>query len=362
MSQLVLKVTFNEDVRRLKSGDLSSEQAIRMAVSQLYNMAAPEAQCMKMCYTDDEGDMCTLTEATLPDALKFAEDRGKVLRLQCTWGKSSESTKEVSPNPPDAMFLAACNEEGAKQHAEQEISSKSAHLPMGEGFVEPAKIIIAEAHVHLAQHLREMRSVATEARTAMREVRSSFQDQVARTVDGVVAAGACAQVHFDEASQNISDRFSCGVAELQASTSDARQHVSGLVTLQVEGMRAAVGRARRGRSEEFDVEPNLPDEVRSFHDSTAQEFADKVQVHISNLMCGARVAAANVRAKAKNVYTQTFEGDIIKSAFGFTTVVTAPDVSNASSSSDESSVEIESANAEVACDVPEDDMDDWCKF
>lgn len=342
MSQLVLKVTFNEDVRRLKSGDLSSERAIRMAVTQLYNIAAPEAQYFKMCYTDDEGDMCTLTEATLPDALKFAEESGKVLRLQCTWGKSWESTKEVS--------------------SEQEISSKSAHLPTGEGFVEPAKIMIAEAHGHLSQHVREMRSVANEARTAMREVRSSFQDQVARTVDEVIAAGACAQVHFNEASQNISDRFSCGVAELQASTSDARQHVSGLVALQVEGMRAAVGRARRGTSEESDVEPNLPDEVHSFHDSAAQEFADRVQVHISNLMCGARVAAANVRAKAKNVYTQTFEGDIIKSAFGFATVVTAPDVSNASSGSDESSVEVESANAQVACGVPEDDMDDWCKF
>jgi len=257
-----------------------------MAVAHLYSIESSQAQAFTMCYKDDEGDSCTLTEATLADCLSFAADSKNVLRLQCSW-------------PPGTLIESAiqsdCSEEQPKLNMEHETSC------------EADRVVAPESHGRITQ---EVESEAAEART--------LQDQVAQTVDDVIAAAAGARARFNETNQDLSERLARGVAELRASTSNVRTTGQDLSASMRGFMAQQVAKVRRGRPGKFD-EP-----LNSTHMGT-QEFADRVQVQISELAVGARAAAANVREKATAAYEQASEGDS-KSALGLAAAAAVPAV------------------------------------
>jgi len=238
-----------------------------------------------MCYTDDEGDSCTLTEATLADCLSFAADSKNVLRLQCSWPAGTLT---------ESAIQSECSEEQPELNMEQETSCKA------------ERGVASESHGRVTQ---EAESEA-EART--------LQDQVAQTVDDVIAAAAGARARFSETNQDLSERLARGVAELRASTSNVRATGQDFSASMRGFMAQQVAKVRRGRSGRFD-EP-----LNSTH-LGSQEFADRVQVQISDLAVGARAAAANVRAKATTAYEQASEGDS-KSALGLAAAAAVPAV------------------------------------
>jgi len=258
------------------------------------------------------------------------------------------------------------------------------------------------------------RSVATEARNAIFQATSPLLDKVMQTVDEAIAAGLGSEVNFSEPSQDVSDLLSHGFVELQAATSDVREHLSNSLRRFVKRACIVADTALSGRSEMCVVSTNSPDVMHNSCDLTAPEFPDKIQVHFCDLMFGARAMAVSVHARARNAYDQTSEMDV-KSALAFaaltaisiahtrsfvlavvaaTAIGAASLVSNASPSSDESSLQPGTTNAkvhpgetivacdvpqessveigfvfvechpggtEVACAMPEEDVDGWCK-
>jgi len=70
----LLKVAFGSDVRRLKldlpSGASTPEEVMRLmraAIAEGFGLAEGKAPTLRLKYTDDEGDLCTLTECTICD-------------------------------------------------------------------------------------------------------------------------------------------------------------------------------------------------------------------------------------------------------------------------------------------------------
>merc|ERR1712007_393040 len=143
-------------------------------------------------------------------------------------------------------------------------------------------------------------------------------DQVAQTVDDVIAAATGARSRISETSQDISERLARGVAELRASTSNVRTTGQDFSASMRGFVAQRVARVRSGRSRESDERLN----------STrlgSQEFADRVQVQISELAGEARATAANIRAKATTAYEQASEGDV-KSALSLAAAAAVPAV------------------------------------
>jgi len=93
-----LKIELQGEVRRLRGWpELEAEpsvEALRTAVCKLFDLDLEQKQVLALKYHDDDGDLCTLVEASLPDALSFASQRG-VLRVSATLKFSQESTNNV---------------------------------------------------------------------------------------------------------------------------------------------------------------------------------------------------------------------------------------------------------------------------
>merc|ERR1712137_99940 len=166
--------------------------------------------------------------------------------------------------------------------------------------------VASESHGRVTQ---EAESEA-EART--------LQDQVAQTVDDVIAAAAGARARFSETNQDLSERLARGVAELRVSTSNVRATGQDFSASMRGFMAQRVARVRKGRLRESDERPNSTP-------SGSQEFADRLQVQISELAGEARATAANMRARATTAYEQASEGDV-KSALGLAVAAAVPAV------------------------------------
>merc|ERR1719210_190543 len=73
MESRVVKVRFGDDIRRLMPNFLPSAgpeeilTTIRSAIQSSFGLEETTAATMVLKYTDDEGDLCTLTERTLED-------------------------------------------------------------------------------------------------------------------------------------------------------------------------------------------------------------------------------------------------------------------------------------------------------
>jgi len=118
-----VKVTHEGDTRRgklaINAGATAAEAfaAIRLSVFSLFGMSQSAAECMHVGYIDDEGDLCTLTVASIGDWALLAPEG--VLRLILT--KSTTASTRV-----DAGATCPPMELGAGLNAEP---SDTAHLP-----------------------------------------------------------------------------------------------------------------------------------------------------------------------------------------------------------------------------------------
>ena len=70
------------DVRRLRCFDaIPCFRQLESAIGHLYRLSPEEVAALKLKYPDEEGDLCTLCDATLPDALSKVLTSSAVLRL-----------------------------------------------------------------------------------------------------------------------------------------------------------------------------------------------------------------------------------------------------------------------------------------
>jgi len=109
-SNPTVKVCFGDDIRRLAVDlpeDTSEESAfaiIRSTVISRFGFSPAEAACLTLQYLDDEGDQCTLTEASMEDLACLAA--GQVWKLTAVLGGApvtgiaGASTGISSPPPP----------------------------------------------------------------------------------------------------------------------------------------------------------------------------------------------------------------------------------------------------------------------
>eukprot|EP00413_Alexandrium_margalefii_P044155 CAMPEP_0204602590 /NCGR_PEP_ID=MMETSP0661-20131031/56742_1 /ASSEMBLY_ACC=CAM_ASM_000606 /TAXON_ID=109239 /ORGANISM="Alexandrium margalefi, Strain AMGDE01CS-322" /LENGTH=154 /DNA_ID=CAMNT_0051613563 /DNA_START=75 /DNA_END=540 /DNA_ORIENTATION=- len=109
-----LKVNLDAEIRRLK-GCQTDLPAVREAVAGLYSLSSAEAQKLALQYEDDEGDLCTLTETTLPDAVAIAERLKHTLRIHCSRDGSLVRAAQKSSAPQAGAARAPMDEAEERQ-------------------------------------------------------------------------------------------------------------------------------------------------------------------------------------------------------------------------------------------------------
>jgi hypothetical protein len=127
---MIIKVDFEGDMRRISMTlpeDASSAeifQAIRTAVVQGFE--ADEATFPALKYRDDEGDLCTLVEASVEDMLESAQ--GGSLRLFASKPKASSPQDADREAPAEELVTeeAAAQEAAAREAAAQDAASEEA--------------------------------------------------------------------------------------------------------------------------------------------------------------------------------------------------------------------------------------------
>jgi len=109
-SSPTIKVRFGDDIRRIavelpeSSSEESAFAITRSTVISRFGFSPAEAACLSLQYLDDEGDQCTLTEASMEDLACLAA--GKVWKLTAVLcgapvtGIAGASTGISSPPPP----------------------------------------------------------------------------------------------------------------------------------------------------------------------------------------------------------------------------------------------------------------------
>lgn len=93
-----LKVEFQGERRRLKDwvpvGEEPTVPLVRSGVAQLFDMS-PELE-LKLQYTDNEGEVCTLTDMTLPDALCLSVESRTLRVMACELVAAAEADSSPS--------------------------------------------------------------------------------------------------------------------------------------------------------------------------------------------------------------------------------------------------------------------------
>jgi len=105
---LVVKVDLDGDIRRLRgwpvNGEAPTFDALCRDIGELY---CSPADGMRLSYRDDEGDVCALSEATLPDALELSQRAGRgVLKLMALRMPPAAAAAQSGADPM-AMETAA---------------------------------------------------------------------------------------------------------------------------------------------------------------------------------------------------------------------------------------------------------------
>jgi len=217
--QWTLKADLAGDIRRLKpwpsSGVEPSLAAARRAVGHLHGLAAEEYGSLVLRYQDDEGDLCTLTDASLPDALHLAtENSAGVLRLSVLREATPPQHEAATTRSPSTVAGAAAPAEevagqaaGARgdawatlrrftQHVQNEVRTTATELRAAASGPSGLREYSATLQGRLHDRMQEARTAATEARAAAASAYShaSQGDAKALGLAAAVAVPAAAAV------------------------------------------------------------------------------------------------------------------------------------------------------------------------
>mmetsp|Transcript_39190 Transcript_39190/g.124573 ORF Transcript_39190/g.124573 Transcript_39190/m.124573 type:complete len:339 (-) Transcript_39190:215-1231(-) len=224
-----LKVELNGELRRLRHWPAEGQEvtvaAVRAAIGRLYNLDSEASAMLVLKYKDDEGDVCTLTEHTLPDALFLATKSARTLRLMCALGCQAGSTIAAAARADSTGALEASTANGPSLEPTQ---------PPTEGDPES---LAAMVRSQISRRADEARAGVAELHAAamqpggLREYSATLQGRLAERVTEARAAAREA-------------RGAASGAYRQASHGDARGAVGLLAAAAVPATVMALGPGR----------------------------------------------------------------------------------------------------------------------
>lgn len=116
--KFTLKILLDGEVRRLKDWPQGESKeatfsALQCAICGVYDLKLEQDQVLSLKYEDDDGDLCTLVEASLPDALSFASQRG-VLRITAACNMKPQSSEPGNRENDDPYLFGSGDIEGVQ--------------------------------------------------------------------------------------------------------------------------------------------------------------------------------------------------------------------------------------------------------
>lgn len=286
-----LKVDFCGDLRRARSwpsdGASPTVAALREEIAELYRLPVEEVAALVLRYTDDEGDVCTLTQATLPDALWLASSSGHILRITCA-PSSNPPAVEVTLGAREAEAAAPeAAEPEAAEPGVQEAPAREGLEPQAAGPDElpsspdgrtsetetSASASSMPGLERVMQHVEEVRSrAAEEARSRVAELQST-----------VMAAREDLRSRSMELRERVTERSRELRGQLHGRTQDAQGRATEVRTMAAE----AYGQARTAAAEAYSQAHGRVEEAR----------------------VAATEAYGQARTKAADAYSQASQGD-----------------------------------------------------
>mmetsp|Transcript_40183 Transcript_40183/g.111675 ORF Transcript_40183/g.111675 Transcript_40183/m.111675 type:complete len:260 (-) Transcript_40183:44-823(-) len=192
--QWTLKVEFESELRRLKhwpEDDYEpSFSAVQSSVARLFNLAWEEVEALTLRYQDDKGNMCTLDEATLPDALALSSAKfSQVLRIFGT--REAAPIVEHAQMPAHAEVSSSQAEDAFRrlaQHLQEEVRTTIAELKSA--VTEPGglRLYSTKLQGRLGDRVVEAHAAAAEARAAAVDAYSQAQQGDVKAALGLAAA------------------------------------------------------------------------------------------------------------------------------------------------------------------------------
>lgn len=245
-----LKIDFEGDVRRLRGWPdneaVPTMESLQSAIALLFDLNLAQQDQLSLKYIDEEGDLCTLVEPTLKDALQIAADLG-VLRLNAVCKEAGDATSRV-PQPPESGPLAA------------------EPIPQTEAV---EAVLQSEARIQLEEHLASVKSVEHGAIESVAAPAHSLHDlaEIVRhsVSERVSQAGRFAKDGLDNANiarQNISEQLSETGCNVSDQLSETRHSVSGQLS--------EAGRITRERLR--DARPHVSSGVTYFTEQVKDDF------------------------------------------------------------------------------------------
>jgi hypothetical protein len=223
--KLTLKIEYQGEVRRFRdwpsSGAQPSVEELRSSVCQLFGLQLAETDVLTIKYRDDEGDLCTIGEPSLADALMLASDSG-ILRLTVTLSQNTQQAVQAAGSRSnDASSTAACEEPAPKEEEESSPLSRvagfiSERLTEGRQQASLATDLISE-------RFEEGRHHATQQLTEVhRHAREQFGDAHRNATENLTEAHRHAREQFGDAHRNATEHL----AEAHRQASEACKTVT----------------------------------------------------------------------------------------------------------------------------------------
>jgi hypothetical protein len=248
-----------------------------------------QKQVLELKYQDDDGDRCTLVEASLPDALSFASQRG-VLRVTATFKFSQESTN-IAPTEGQLEELILSSEfPHADIVSQAEPASAEEGLP-SQGTDDDNAIWMCSTCDEANRWERIACNNCGTARLAQFEADPPSEQEgadPAKEADPTTQFEPSVSEDFAEAQRNLIEHLSQARHGSREFLQDARPHVAELAASVSEHFTEAhrnvsehVSHAHRNVSEQLsDVHGNVSEKL-SEAQRTARDHLEHVGPHVA---------------------------------------------------------------------------------
>jgi len=261
-----LKVRFGEEVRRSRcSEETPTAEGVRTAVAQLFALAPERIHCLHFEYFDDEGDACTLNDATFSDFV-FLSTESRLLRL---YVYEIASPTNTTPNRTE-FHSASWSPVAAGQVGNFPLRVSGDTPVQVEDSVASTRIegvAEAEASMPSARADAEARPPCPVAGPEFHPTLNALQERVRRIRDELQAGVGQLRTDVAVELEELRSKAECAQTELRAHVENVRTGVSsGLERLHANA-----------NSHATTLKRDLQDGSQRFHEhlsKSAEEFAD----------------------------------------------------------------------------------------
>jgi len=200
-----LKIQLNGEVRRLRGWPENecepTVEALHSAIRSLFDLTT---EVLSLKYEDDDGDLCTLVEASLSDALSFATQRG-LLRIIATCSQTCPNSP--GPSRELAREVVACESippcAPAETHPRSECTLQEDESPAE---AEPASV---------ASDAEPIPDAPEEPLNASERLTQHFENARPHIAEGFAHFKQQVTNDFQSTSEDMKDAFGAGAQQRQ---------------------------------------------------------------------------------------------------------------------------------------------------